>query len=489
MKINTKNILILFVVSMISFSCEKDLDINTNPNLPSTVDKGFVLTAAQSSLATVLGGSLTNYGGFMVQYHTQSPGASQYINIDSYSLSSDFTNILWTEVFAGGINDLDFVIEQSIEEKDNAAYLISKILRAYIFQVMTDLFGDIPYADKLQGVSNLSPDIVAQQDIYEALISSIDEALLRYKNNSNKLVAFRQDILLRGDMTQWMKFANTLKLKMLLRLSYTSNAKPTKVLSLLAEDNFISKDISFGLYEDITNKRNPFSDVQLNLLNGKNNSASNSLLKFLSNNSDPRLSKIYNATREGVFTGLDQGNRNQFLNKSSSDFATPNVSPTKPVYFMTVAESNFLQAEALIRYKSGMGAQSKYEAGIKASFQNYGLSAADADDLISGVYAYTPNSDIEISLRQVIIQKWASMAYVNNIEAYFEQIRTGFPEFVASEAVADYTKGNLIISKLSRTSNKNSTPKSMLYPDVEVTRNKNMNQKSSTNLKVWWDKK
>ena len=110
-------------------SCEEDLNINENPNTPVNVDKSFVLTAAQGSLATGLGGQLTNLGGFLAGYHTQPPSASQYTNIDTYNMNIDFSDRLWNELYAGCLNDLKFVLTKSDEEGDTGSFLIATLIR------------------------------------------------------------------------------------------------------------------------------------------------------------------------------------------------------------------------------------------------------------------------------------------------------------------------------------------------------------------------
>ncbi|MGY5353109.1 SusD/RagB family nutrient-binding outer membrane lipoprotein [Wenyingzhuangia sp. IMCC45533] len=476
-----------YILSLLTLgSCTNDLDINENPNLPREVDKSSVLTAAQSSIATLMGGFLTNYGGFMAQYHTQAPGGTQYLEIESYNVPQNFTNRFWLEAYVGGIKDLDHVIDESKKENDSATFTIAMLLRVYIFQLLTDLHGDIPYAKKLKGLSDLNLKVVSQENIYKDLLLSVDEAMETYEKNPNELSNKNQDIILKGDMNEWLRFANTLKLKLLIRISSTPQANSTEVMKLLSEDNFVSRDIKFDVYEDITNKRNPFADVQLGELNGVNHCASNSLLMFYKNNNDPRISKVYRLVNGNTeFIGLDQG---AHRSSSGGELAVLNFSAIHPVFFFTVAESNFLKAEAQLRFNNGLNAKQSYDNGIRASFTNYGLSVSDANVLIQGAYTYSNDPIIENNIRQVMIQKWASLAYVNNIEAYFEQLRTGYPEVIKKGEPPNYTIGNLKVSDLSSLSDESTIPQTMWYPDIEISTNKNLSQKDNLLLKSWWNK-
>lgn len=484
-----KNILTALFFLLLITSCEGKLDINDNPNTPVNVDKSFVLTAAQGSLATGMGGQLANLGGFLAQYHTQPPSASQYLNIDTYNMNIDFSDRLWNELWAGCLNDLNYVLEKSEEEGDTGSFLIASLIRAYTFQVLTDLYGDIPFSEALLGSANITPNVDFGGDIYNGLIDEINAALSKYNNNPVNSNVGAQDAIYNANMGDWIKFGNTLKLKLYMRMAYTSQANASAVNALLLDNNFITSDASFALYEDAENKANPFYDVQIDRLGDVNNIASNSLLQFLEANADPREAAIYRTNDDGIFRAIDQGDRGNYTTEVASDFSRPNVIATTPVYFLTVSESNFLQAEALIRYSNGTGAKSKYDAGVSNSFITYGLDAGLATTLtgVGGAYEYVASPDIETAVRQVMIQKWVSLAYVNNIEGFFESNRTLYPETV-SLGDEDYTIGNFVVSVGSVLTG-GQTPNTIFYPDTETSKNPNITQKTSITEKVWWDQK
>lgn len=500
---------LLFIFSAGLFiSCETELDINTDPNAPNEINTGLALASAQASLVTTTGGDLGNLGGFYAQYHTQAPSASQYEGIDQYNLNTSFANRLWTELYAGCLNDLKYVIEESNATGDTGTALIGTAMNAYTYQLMVDLFGDVPYTEALMGPSNLTPKTTPGNEVYADLLVKLDNAVAAYNANPVASRVGSQDNLYGGNIDQWIKFINTLKLKMYLRMAYTSSANPTAVTALLADNNFISSDARFANFGTGLNQRSPFFEVQIEYLGDVNNIASNSLLSFYQNNNDSRSRFAFRANSANAFLSLPQGAGAQFTNLASN-YSRPNVNPQTPVFLFTVAESNFLQAEALIRYSGGAGAKAKYDAGILASFTTYQLNflkrkdpnnkydlepvmtAADATTnattLIAGAYAYVPGGSVEQEVRQVIIQKWASLAYVNNIEAYIETTRTKFPEVVA-EGSENYTIGNRIPSRISVFAGL-AVPSILFYPDNEVERNPNVVQHSSLTQKVWWDQK
>lgn len=476
-------IIILLVAGLI-YSCESVLDINTDPNSPTKITPGLALSAAQASLITIIGGDFSNLGGFYAQYHTQSPSASQYEVIDQYNLNTAFANRSWTELYAGALNDLEFVIKEATANNDKGTVLIATLMKAYTFQLLVDTFGDVPYEEALTGVNNITPKTTEGSVIYLDLINKIDSALA----GATSSTVGSQDMIYGGEMEQWIKFANTLKLKMYLRMSYTTLANPTKVKALLSANNFIDNDAKFSSFGTAQNTRNPFYEVQIDRLGDVNNVASNSLLQFYELNSDPRIEAVYRPNGSGSYISIAQGSFKSYNNTATS-YARPNIEAQTPVYLMTVSESNFLQAEAIIRYNNGVGAKAKYDEGVKKSFTTYGLSESLATPFISsgGAYEYIADSNIETAIRQVIIQKWASLAYINNMESYIETTRTKFPEIVSSNN-ADYSIGNRIPSVSSILTGLN-VPSILYYPESETERNPNITQHTGLTQKVWWDKK
>lgn len=482
------NKIFLVLLAGLLFSCENQLDVNTDPNSPTDITPGLALSAAQASLITVTGGDFSNLGGFYAQYHTQAPSASQYEVIDQYNLNTAYANRTWTELYSGCINDLEFVITESNKTGDTGGVLIGTLMKAYTFQLLVDVFGDVPYEEALQGVNNITPKTTEGSVIYLDLISKIDAALASYNSNPFDTTIGKQDMIYGADMSQWVKFANTLKLKMYLRMAYTPLANPAKVNALLAQNNFLTTDAKFSSFGTGLNQRNPFYEVQIVYLGDVNNVASNSLFNFYNLNEDPRLKSVFRPNTAGAYLSIAQGSGETF-NNLASNYSRPNIKADTPVYLMSVAESNFLQAEALIRYASGAGAKAKYDSGVNASFVAYGLATTLATPLLTagGAYEYVVGANTEATVRQVIIQKWASLAYINNIESYIETTRTKFPE-VVTETSANYADGNRIPSQISILSG-NAVPSILFYPDSELDRNPNVKQHSSLTQKVWWDKK
>ncbi len=486
-----KKLVTLFFISVfVLTSCEDDLDINTNPNFPPEINSGLALSAAQGSITTAIGGGFFNMGGMLAQFYTQAPGASQYEDIDEYNMDTDFADRLWIELYAGALNDLQFVQDESIEDGDTGTFLIATLLEAYTFQYLVDIFGDVPYTDALQGRENISPAPTPGNEIYLDLISRINEALSSYNSNPVDSEVGDQDLIYNADLDNWIEFANTLKLKMYLRMAYTPEANSSAVMELINEDNFLSEDAAFSAFTDATDKRHPYNEVQIEYSGNVNAVASNSLFEFYFRNVDPRLEEVFTENNEGEYLGIDQGTGlSEYGGSQARDFSRPDIEPDTPVYFMTVAESYFLQAEALARYAGGSGAEEMYENGVAASFELHGLSAANAAEFTEegGVYEYDASGNVEEDVEQIIVQKWASLANVNNLEAWIETKRTGYPELTTADA-PEYEKGRRIVSLASVLPGEQ-MPFSLFYPTTETQQNSNLTQKPNLLQKVWWNQR
>src|SRR5690606_2277399 len=142
----------------------------------------------------------------------------------------------------------------------------------------------------------------------------------------------------------------------------------------------------------------------------------------------------------------------------------------------------------------GAEEQALYEEGVAGSFALYSslvddetLAVADPAAFTSGVYAFDPSADMETNLETIIVQKWAALANINNIEAWIETIRTGYP-LITDEAAPPYELGRRIIS-LGSILPGDQIPMSLFYPSTEVQQNPNLNQKPDLLQDVWWNQR
>ncbi len=475
-----KIILLALVTFMVS--CDSDLDIK-DPNNPTDVSYAYQLTTGEVAIAVHTAGGLMNLGGYWSQHYTQAPSASQYLNMDSYAPGTDALDREWNSIYDTGIQELEDVRTKATEAGDTQAYLIATLMRAHTYQILVDLFGSVAYSE---AIIETYPSFDEGKDIYPQLISSIDEAVSRYNANpTSSSEVDNADLVLGGDMDQWLKFANSLKLKLYVKLADTSLANASEVQGLLSSNNFITTDLKYDNFADVEEKRNPFYEVQIDRLGDVNHVASSSLATYLDENGDSRLDAIYRVGSGGTHVSIPQGSRSNYSGLAS-DYSRPNITFETPAYIMAVSESEFLKAEADLRYNGGTNAKTYYDAAIEASFSTLGAGSSTSFTTTGGVYEYPNTGVLSTDLEQIMIQKWVALANVNAIEAFSEINRTGFPAIEVYNGSNDYSVGILTYPVNSAIGN--NYPKSFWYPNIELSRNPNApTQKSNLLQKVFWD--
>ncbi len=413
---------------LLSTSCNDFFDVNTDPNNPSTATIDLVLPAGISSAGFVLGGQWLVLGSLWSQHWTQSVGANQYAAIDNYSINDATYDRQYTELYQVALNDLNVVSKTAEAQQNWNYYLIAETMKAYTFQVLVDLYDKVPYSEALQGGKNPTPKYDNGQDIYDDLVKRIDLALS--KDRSNSTVPGADDLVFHGNMDNWVKFANTLKLKLFIRQGEARASVTTAGVQALysAGAEFLDADAEMTAFTDVQNFRNPFFATQVSTSPGGRGyadiAASKTLLDRLVAVNDPRADAIFaTPLNGGPHAAIAQGDYTNTTYISSRDLSQPRMTATFPVMFMSAAESKFLQAEAVLRYGVTGDAKTLYEQGITASFTKWGVTGASTLYGAGGPYEY------DGKLETIITQKWIAMANFEALESHFEHVRTGFPSF------------------------------------------------------------
>ncbi|UII20183.1 SusD/RagB family nutrient-binding outer membrane lipoprotein [Fulvivirga ligni] len=482
MKIFKKVSLLLLSLLIVSTACEDNyLDVNDDPNNPATATVELVLPAGMSSVAFTLGGQWQVLGSIWAQQWTQSTGANQYANVDNYNIDESSYNRQYVEMYAGALNDFEFVSKQAAANEDWNYFLIAEVMKAYTYQVLADFYDKIPYSEALLGTENTTPKFDNGQDIYDNLIVKLDAALAKDRSLSNVRTVGNEDVVFQGDMDNWVRFANTLKLKIYMRQSEArANVAQAGIQALFASGaQFLEADAEMAEFIDVQNYRNPFFATQISTDgNGRGYvdiAASNTLLQYLQDNADPRLDAIYDSPAAGgPQVGLDQGDYTNPGFATAKNLSQPAVTATTPVVFMSAAESKFLQAEAVVRYGVSGDAQELYEEGVEASFAKLGVSNASDYYGAGDVYEFPATQGDQIKF--IITQKWVAFANFQGVEAYFEHLRTGYPDFFV--ATPNNVTGDIF-------------PKRLPYPSTEQDNNgDNLTAAGGQRQvieRVWWD--
>jgi len=464
-------------------SCAKSLDINIDPYDPSEQDATpeLLFPSGVTYSAAKIGGDLQLIGAYWSQHYTQSNTASQYQNIDSYALTNQSYNGIWSNLFGGGMKDLQIAKVKAEAAGQWNYYVTSSIMLAFDYHVLVDLYGDLPITEGLQGNQGVfTPKwdngktanglIVGQ---LEAAIAKVDQAKAAAPMGIN-------DFIFAGNMDNWRKFAKSLKLKVLMR-DFTANNDA--IAALLNENDLLKMDAKMTAFEDLVNKSNPLYEAERRTLGGPNIRASRTLLSYLQKNEDPRIVDFYELASNGRYESLPQGNFDAATSVLSSRAL---LAPGDPVYFMSLAELEFLQAEAYVRLDEMTKATAHYNAGVTAAFTRWGKNAAPfiANE---GKYVFKLGSE-QSMIEQIIVQKWIAAVRCQAWDSFYDQNRTGFPRVSTVEAESpNYVPGYYTASVNSSLPG-NKLPRRLAYPKNSSDFNPNTPQVVPINTKMWWHK-
>ena len=480
-----KKYLILFGAVLLLGGCKKYLDVNKNPNSPeaSTASANFVFTnAVNAATGYQVGGShaLGSTWSGQLSHSTSFTGGGEE---KTYSFNN--TNFNYFDGAYDILNDFEFVIKNAQEDGVGHLEGPAKIMQSFIFQKLVDLYGNVPYSEALKGTEFPTPKYDDAQTIYESLITKLDEAITNIKAATFPSVD-PSDIVFSGNKTNWLKFANSLKLRILMRQSFM----PGRMTYITAEIGKIVAEGS-GLMTTGHVTSNPGYTKQpgkLNLFYGtygytdqdqetgtyrfrKMNSvivnwlkASNDLFrlkricypKVSTNDTVPGYTKptIPNPNATGNYVGIPlgpTGNINIYLETLVSsvgsiqvNFRNPEnpgskvLDATRRMIIMTAAEVYFNLAEAAERGVPGIGtAQANYENGVRWAFRLAGgthtatatATEADADAAANGYLASgVVNADWAASpnkLAAILIQKWTAFCHIDGLEAWSDYRKSG----------------------------------------------------------------
>jgi len=257
MKKTIYKILSIVLFTVVLTGCKDYLDINTDPNNPTTVSINQLLPSAQANIAFSTGnaGGLNGHVASIMQQTVQRGTLNDHL-----ILGNDFNVLVpWNSFYGGALTDLRDIINIGTADEDWQYVGIAQILKAYTFSIMVDVWGDIPYFEANLGTENPFPVYDEGSAIYADLHLLLDEAIANLAKPSNMTPA-ADDLIYGGDMAMWRKFAKSLKFKMYAQTRLVANVD-TEIGALIAEGDMISssaQDFGFQYNGSIApENRNP----------------------------------------------------------------------------------------------------------------------------------------------------------------------------------------------------------------------------------------
>ncbi|MCW8313401.1 SusD/RagB family nutrient-binding outer membrane lipoprotein [Sphingobacterium sp. InxBP1] len=511
-----RNILYSALLAIGLTSCTKDFEeINTDPNNITVITQRelpFMFAKAQSSAAMNRSfyQTVQNLGADLyAQYFALTTNS---FSTDRYLLTPDWQRRFWTVVYVDTAPQLKSIMDNTAADSGEAA--LANIMWVYAFHRLTDHFGPIPYFGAAEALDVIPYD--PMDKIYADFFSRLTAAVDRLKALPAGTVIFQgYDLMYNGNVENWIRFANSLRLRLALRISKIDPDKAkAEAEAAVASGVMINNEQNAAVLKSLSgNDTNGLAQVAV----WNEFSMSSTIASYLKGYEDPRLpiyfqpsldGKVFNSVRNGA-TSTDLGNvRNQ--SRANSNVGTYWVKYngevlegnfTQSLHVMCAAESFFLRAEgALNGWNMGAGAQDLYQQGITLSMQQWKISdqaavtrylSSEEKPVAPGDFHDSP-AVASISVKwanstaaqreQIGVQKWLAV-YPDGMEAWAEYRRTGYPKMytVVQSDNPDLPNGTFI--------------KRLPYPLTEVTDNLTELTKGRTLLggpdnaatRLWWD--
>ncbi len=433
---NISKIAVVFIILAIVTGCTKGWEaLNTNPNATVDVPASNILTYVERAMCNNLfdvwniGNNTDTYANHMTKI--------QYIDESRYAERDGIINGRWSNIIHYQV-DLNKIIKKSttVGSENNAMVGVSKVISAFMWIIMTDTWGAIPFTEGAKGEEGvLQPKYDTQQSVYTALLAMLADANTLLASGTGTIEG---DVIYDNDAVQWQKFANSLRLRVAIRMSNVDAATATSIITTILGTPATypvmtaNEDMAAFTWMETT-WREPFAADKISR---DDHGMCDVFINALLHTSDPRIGEFaHPAASDGLYRGIPAGADAGFvfnLDEVSRIGTRYRDIYTGKTYLMRYPEVCFIEAEAYSRGLAPGGAaaaQAAYEAGVAASCTEHNVSPADlatymADANVAwsgaGDWGYT-------NLSKIYYQKWVSL-FKQGHEAWAETRRTDIPK-------------------------------------------------------------
>ena len=532
--------LLLAGSSLLLFTaCDKYLDINDNPNSATSATPDLVLPAAITATANASIG-FSDYGSGSVGYTVNAGGFGGFGSFFTYNYTNTEFQGLFTGSYAN-LRDYQYVSDQT-KGNLNLIYpnAISRIMKSFVFERLVNTYNNVPYSEALKASNNLTPKYDDAATIYQDLVNQLDTAILNINTAQGLLsssldtptpVPTASDPMFGGNMDNWKRFANTLKLRLLIKMSGVT------ALNTFVTQKFNSFNTTLGVitddaivqpgYQKVDGKQNPlwnaYAFTVTNVVSGAGRSrlASRYTYSFYNGtkiNDTRRGSVTYRAFPSSIVNQLGfepapgallapTGASVWYLGASASGADALGLlkGATAGYPLLLASEASFLLAEANLKnFVSGSITSALFRRGIEQSFTylfKNSTNALDAsktsaiivtdvsgyitDNVANRLVNYSVATTNEQRLEAIITQKYVALNLIGGFEAWNEFRRTGYPSIVNGSTIATESFASI----RSTSTRPDRLPTRILYAQDDIQKNKanvpsGINQFTS---RIFWD--
>lgn len=476
---NFKNIFSVVLLASLSFSCTKDFEeVNTDPNKIEKISPGTLLNPIIYTVSSFNTSRADAFTFDLMQVAIPFPSVAG--GVHRYDISESAGNSTWNTYYRW-INNVKEMRAAAVAAQDPNYEAIALTLNAWLYSLLSDCFGDVPMSEAVQGDLGIyQPKFDKQEDIYKKIIADLEKANTLY--TTTRPMIFGTDILYANNITNWRKFTNSLRLRLLLRVSNKAEMNAyTKMADIIANPTthpiFTSNaDAAILKITGVVPNVSPWGRA-IDFTSFR--ATAGFFIDNLNDFADPRLAKWNSLARsadgkttigyKGIPSGYS-GPESQF-NYQPSNFLVALATAPMISVIMSYAEVEFIKAELAQKGKIPGSANTFYQNGVKASAEQWGAT-------LPANYFTNPKAAYDGTLERIMLQKYYAL-FFNDYQQWFEYRRTGLP----------------VLPKGAGQLNNQVVPVRFRYPTTVVTNN-NANYKEAVknmggddiNTKVWWEK-
>jgi hypothetical protein len=470
--------IILLSVTAFGAGCEKNfLNVNTSPNDPSTATPQLVMTGALTESAEIVSADFIYINGTQNYYGSSSQAATPGPVTTNNFTSANFDSV-WTQCYHN-LSDYAYISQAGAAANEYFLVGIAKTMSALDYQMLVDSYNDVPFSQALQLNSGIiAPAYDKAQNVYDSCIVQLDSAVAIFENATliGTYNPGTADVMFQGNITLWTKFANTLKLRILLHeINVTSQqATITAEMAKIAADPVgllgtgQSALVNPGYATDESAHLNPLWSTLGYQINGSaafvGAVANSYFISKLNGYNDPRVGYFYNTNSAGLIEGaslggqggnssacyfggptnLENSNNIPFNDTLPTGVSAPTVfgllqSPTMSAIVLSSWESLFLQAEAVVRKLLPGDAQTLYNQAITDNFVYLNVTFGPSNFYNPSPAAYAQSYEAQNianvgwaastadPLAAIITQKYISMCFTDPLESWTDYRRLTLP--------------------------------------------------------------
>lgn len=474
-----KNIISVLVLVTFSSACTKEFEeINTDPNKIEKISPGTLLNPIIYSVSSFNTSRADDFTFNIMQNGLPFPSVAG--GVHRYDISESAGNSTWNTYYRW-INNVKEMKAAAIEAKDPNYEAIALTLNAWLYSLLSDSFGDVPMKEAVQGDKGIyQPAFDTQKEIYTTIISDLEKANALY--NTSRPMIYGTDILFNNNISYWRKFTNSLRLRLLLRVSKRTEidayGKMAEIINNPVTNPIFASNSEAAILQitGVVPNLSPWGRA-IDFTTFRATSAF--FIDNLNDFNDPRLAKWNTLARtsdgkttigyKGIPSGYS-GPESQFQYLPSNFNIALATAPMISV-ILSYAEVEFIKAELAHLGKIGGSAATFYQNGVKAAIEQWGA-------VLPANYFSNPKAAYNGTLERIMLQKYYAL-FFNDYQQWFEYRRTGFP----------------VLPKGAGMMNNQIVPVRFRYPTTVVTNNNENYKKAVQNMggddintKVWWEK-